>query len=305
MAAALVATAPTLYFARELINDTKAEIEAGRLHLAQLVATQADRLLTEAFFELELLVESLAIAPDGKPTRSETQILRTGRSSSFIAGVMLLDSEVEIVLAEPATAATGTGIDEILKAAALADDRTVSQPWLDPQTGHVMSALGLPVYDRTGGRQATMVALLDLSEPLVTDLIEPAAGLGPSGHADLVDERGLVLASTHPGHVLTAGDHPDFYTRMAQLRTSSVERVAAIPEPQSLDRSPWHLMAYAPLRNAPWGVALGANEEETLRTVWRLQHRLIVLGLAASATLLLGAGLAMFQVPDRSSEERP
>jgi len=162
----------------------------------------------------------------------------------------------------------------------------------------------VPVYDNEGSRRGTLVGLLDLTEPLVTDLVEPARILGSTGHADLVDERGLVhadlvderglvLASTSPSHVLQAGDHPELYDAVARDRVPNVKRVAHNADATNLDQSPWHVMAYVPLRTAPWGVAMGASEAEVLASVSRLRTRFIAIGAASLVTLLAGGALAV------------
>lgn len=304
LAATLVAAVPSVWFGWHAVGDMRQEIEAGRLRLARLAATQADRVVTEAFFEIELMAQAVSLEPDELPLGSQATALRTihAQASSFHSGVMLLDENAEIVIEEPQGRVADVNLVEALSEAAGADDRAVSRPWLDVGSGHVVAALSVPLYDPNAQRVGTMVGVLDLTEPLISDLIVPAARLGPSGHADLVDERGVVLASTDPGHVLTPGDHPDFYARTGGARAPRVERVAHTPSIDSLDQSAWHIMAYAPLQNAPWGVAMGANDEETMKPVRRLQYRLLVLGSASVATLVLGMGLAVRYVPGRRDE---
>ncbi len=296
LAAVLVAAIPSVWWAGQLVDDATAEIEGGRLRLAQLAASQADRLVTEAFFEIELMASALEPDSNEAPDDVSFHIIH-GHSSSFSAGVMVLDEDVQPTFFDVPSELTGPEVTDVLAAAAQADDRTVSRPWLDAASGRVLTALGVPVYDDLGDRAATLIGLFDLTDPLVADLIQPAARLGTTGHADLVDERGLVLASTDPGHVMSPGDHPAFYEAVAETRMPTVARVPHNPEPGSLDRSERHIMAYAPLQMAPWGVAMGTNIEETFATVNSMRHRLYVLGLASIATLLAGGGLALLYVP--------
>jgi hypothetical protein len=276
------------------VGEVTDEIEDGRVRLAQLAATQADRVVVEAFYEVELMAQELTVGPSEATLESQADALREihGRGASFHSGVVLLDGHGDRIGEVPADSFDGPEISEALQLAAEATDRAVSRPWLDASSGHAMAALSVPIYERDGIRAATIVGIMDLAEPLISDLIVPAARLGPTGHADLVDERGIVLASTDPGHVLTAGDHPDFYRRAAVTRNAQVDRAAHDHEPNTADQSEIHVMAYAPLQNAPWGVAMGADEGETLEPVRRLQRRLLAVGAASAITLLLGIGLA-------------
>ncbi len=295
LTAVAVATLPAIWFGWFALDDVRTEVDEGRLRLAELAATQADRVVTEAFFEIELMAQAIQLHGPGGASEARAAALRTahGQAASFHAGVLFIGPDATVIIEEPARRATDTGIPAVLEEAASRDDRSVSRPWLEEASNHIVAALGVPVFSADEERVGTMVGILDLAEPLVSDLVVPAARLGPTGHADLVDERGMVLASTNPAHLLTAGDHPDFYGRMAITRTSGVERVAHDPGALSLDRSEWHVMAYAPLQNAPWGVAMGASDTETYEPVARLQRRLIVLGAASAVVLLLGAALAL------------
>lgn len=304
LSACLVAALPALMLGWFAIGDTKDEIEAGRLRLAQLAAAQADRVLSEAFFEVELVSAILPLIENGTLPELEGRPLRTiyGQAASFSAGVLYLDGDGKVLLAEPEIAMMGLAREEgrqVLAAARHAEGRSVSEPFISLATGHPVVALSVPSYDEDGERAGTVIGLLGLAEPLITDLVEPARRLGATGHADLVDERGIVLASTEHDHVMTPGDHPDFYRGMAETRAATVERVAHEPSDVDSDQSRQHVMAYAPLRNAPWGIAIGASEGETMRTADLLRRRLIVLGAASAVTLVVGAVLAALRVPAR------
>ncbi|MEE9266290.1 MAG: cache domain-containing protein, partial [Gammaproteobacteria bacterium] len=304
LGAIVAATVPSAFFVWVAIGDTKDEIDTERLHLAQFAAAQADRILSETFFEIELASALISSRQEATPSESEGQPLRTlyGGGASLSAGVLFLDGEGALVLAEPEVIALGLGREretQILADARHAAGRSVSEPFILWATGHVVTALSVPVYGNDGQRMGTVIGLLDLAEPSITDLVEPARRLGVTGHADLVDERGIVLASTEHDHVMTPGDHPDFYQRAAVKRVATVAQVAHEPDGVGVDQSKSHIMAYAPLRNAPWGIAIGASEGETMRTANQLRRRLIILGAASAATLLVGAVLATLRIPAR------
>lgn len=302
--AVLVAAIPAMWFAWDAVTNVTDEIEDGRLRLAQLAATQADRVVVEAFYEIELMAQSLTVEHGADSLESQANALRElhGRGASFHSGVVLLNGAGDTIASIPVDVFDRVEVERILRTAGTARDRAVSMPWLDVQTGHAMAALSVPLYKADGTRAATVVGVMDLAEPLISDLILPAARLGPTGHADLVDERGIVLASTEPGHVLTAGEHPNFYEEAAATRRAQVDSAVHDHDLDATERSDLHIMAYAPLRNAPWGVAMGADEQETLKPVRRLQSRLVILGSASTLTLLLGIGLAVGWIARQESE---
>ncbi len=56
-------------------------------------------------------------------------------------------------------------------------------------------------------------------------------------------------------------------------------------------------MAYAPLRNAPWGIAIGASDEETMQVVTEQRRSFVILGVASFAVLCVGAALVVARIP--------
>ncbi len=288
----VLATTLPIVAAVAALQEVRFEAESHLLTATTMVATQADRLLIEQFFELELLAATI-----GDHAESEVLLasLRTvyGRIVTLSSGIIWFDSRGSPMFAEPESLLDPGPNAQPITSGLAEGVRHVSMPFVSPSTGHIEVALSVPVYTNGGSRQGTLVGLLDLTEPLITDLVEPARMLGSTGHADLVDERGLVLASTNSGHVLGAGDHPDLYRSAAENRVPTVRRVSHEPSGFSLDQSQWHVMAYTPLRVAPWGLSMGASEDEVYSAVARLQRRFVAIGLASLLTMLIGAATAI------------
>lgn len=299
--AILAAVVPFVTLSWMSVSDTKAEIEAGRLALAELAAAQADALIGEAFAEVELATAVVPLDGAGGPPTDEPGTLESLQSQGMglITGFVFLDEEARLVFAGPDTSTVGLDRGEAARALAgvsAGDGREVSEPFISVLNGHPMTGLAVPVYAEEGTRIGTMVGLLDMTSPLLNELVEQSRRLGTTGHADLVDERGLVLASTEATHLLEAGDHPDFYLRVGATREASVERVAHETE-ETEDQSSWHVMAYAPLRNAPWGIAIGASDEETMQVVNDQRRDFVILGVASFAVLCVGAALVVARIP--------
>ncbi len=307
-AAVLGAAIPSLLLIRGVVREIDDEIADSRLQLTQLMAAQGDRLLTEAFFEIDLMASGFPRGADGETfaLNASDPRIHFGQSAIFNAGVVFLDGAGRVLFAEPDHTFNGPEDDAALgalEAAAVATDRTVSLPYFSTATGHVVTALGQPIFAGDGSRAGTVVGIVDLTDPFITDLIQPAGRLGATGHADLVDERGMVLASTNPSHVLTAGDHPEFYEEMAELREPTIAAVEHTHDAAEHDESGVHVMAYAPLREAPWGVAMGASEADTYLRADRLRRWLFVFGFASAATMSLGIWVAIRRIPKPAETE--
>jgi len=289
----VIAIVPAVFFAWASAHDLREEINQGRLREAALLADQADNILSDATFELELVAARVA-SPifDGNGV-DQAGISLDGTVATASLGILILDPGGDVVAAEPSTVAHDweetAGKDTSTGAAS--EVTSVSPPFRFSSSNRVVTALSVPVYGDDGTRVATVVGLVDLTGPLMAGLVEPALRIGVTGHADLVDERGIVLVSTNPAHVLEAGDHPAFYEHAATGQIGTVRRVAHHPSADDLDRSSTHLMAWAPLRNAPWAIALGSSEREAMHAVHRMQNRLIAAGLASAFTLAIAVGV--------------
>lgn len=289
----VIAIVPAVFFAWASIHDLREEINQGRLREAELLATQADNLLSDATFELELVAARVASPMSAGNVVDQAEISLGSTVAAASLGILILDPGGDVVAAEPSTVAHDweetAGHDT--SPGATNEVTSVSPPFRFSSSNRVVTALSVPVYGDDGTRIATVVGLVDLTGPLMAGLVEPALRIGVTGHADLVDDRGIVLVSTNPAHVLEAGDHPTFYEQAATGRVGTVRRVTHSPGADDLDRSSTHLMAWAPLRNAPWAVALGSSEREAMDAVYRMQNRLIAAGLASTLTLAIAVGV--------------
>jgi hypothetical protein len=294
----LVAAVPITIVAARVLAQTADQVRESQLRLASLAAAHADRGLTEAFFEIELMAIRMTSEPESGGSTAPGGSLRSvlGETTSFHAGVVVLDALGDVVYwepSEPASDVEHTLPADVRIAAAMADDRVISEPYVDPQTGEVIAALSLPQYAPDGTREATVVGLFDVGGPLLTDLVAPAFDLGSSGHSDLVDAHGSIIAAINPAHGPDTGDHPDFYEAVALVHAPTVMTVSHEPPPSSLDRSEYHVMAYAPLTMAPWGVAIGASEDESMAAVSDQRRSMVVFGASAIGVLLAGLALAV------------
>jgi hypothetical protein len=292
-AAVMVATTLAVGFAWRALDTMSDELRTARLREAELLAAQVEYFVSAAFFDLELTAAVVATDMDAQ----RAPAFGTGSlpfDDSTVA-TLLFDGEGELAAMRPSSfvlsdAEVGRGE---LAAVVAAATNAVSEPFTLAEGGHVVVALGVPMYASAGDRIGTVVGLIDLTGPVMAGFVEPAERIGVTGHADLIDDRGKVLVSTNPGHTLGEGDHPVFYTEAAELRAPLVRTVPHHADSGDVDVSAQHVMAWVPLRNAPWAVALGASEQETLAPVARLRTILVAAGLASLVVLAAGAVIAV------------
>lgn len=149
--------------------------------------------------------------------------------------------------------------------------------------------LVVPLASSEGGAKLALGGVIDLSHPELVGVLKDATGLGQTGHAEVFDSNGLVIASTDPVDFLAPGEHRQLYLR---LQHEGVEGVETAPlEPRSAteaaSESDKHIMAVAHLSGAPWGVAVGGSEAETLAPVTDLRNQMLLLGAVSLVVLWL------------------
>ena len=282
------------------VADSTDRILEERLVIAQMAAREENRLLERGFYELRKATQFAAYDPTASSFAAEYHMLTHayGRLGTFSLGVFFLDARGRVVLSQPAVkVARGADFSRkpYVKEALETKRRSVSRPFRDPATGRPAVALTRPIPNPDGSLRSLLVGLVDMSSPDVLEPLQQAMRLGHTGHAEVVDEGGLVVASTSEGP-LRPGEHLDFYLKMLRLRESGVETVPYAPWPLTSERrGEDHVMSFAPLSAAHWGVAVGGSKRETFAPVVRLRNTLLLAGALALAFLwvltLIGARL--------------
>ncbi|MBI4213561.1 MAG: GAF domain-containing protein [Chloroflexi bacterium] len=275
--------------AMRAVNDSTQRVLEERLVIAQMGARELDRLLERAFYELEKATGFASFDPEAPSLVEEYHMLAHayGRVGTLSLGVYFLDRQGHVVLSEPPEALLrGVDLSEEAHIRQVMDTlrRSVSYPFVEPATRRPAVALTVPVLNPDGTLRAMLSGLVDASSAEVLGPLQHARDLGHTGHAELIGSRGLVIASTDYGAFLRPGEHLEFYLRMARQRGPAVENTPYNPwhpVPEGRERE-HHVMAFAPLASAPWGMAVGGTDWDTFAPVNRLRNN-----------LLLGGGLAL------------
>jgi two-component system sensor histidine kinase KdpD len=174
--------------------------------------------------------------------------------------------------------------------------RTISAPFRGAD-GRPAVALAVPILDPEGGPRSVLVAMIDVGGEATHEILGHATRLGETGHAQLVGEGGIVIDSTERWEALQPGEHRSFYRRMLGGRAEGVENVPYEPWRGAVESEPveHHVMAFAPLTSAPWGISVGGTNTETFAPARRLRETLLLVGAGSLGGLwlltLLGARL--------------
>ena len=277
------------------VDESTDRILGERLVIAQTAARELDRVLERSTRQL---TASTRFGPSG-PALTDEHILAHVRLAlgSTVLSVYFLDAHGRVVRQEPAGTAPPRGLErERYVRQVLATGRpAISDPFLH-ESGKPAVAIAVPAG---GGKpvKSVLVGVLDMQAPDVVGVLSEAKRLGTTGHAELVGPGGVTISSTERDDALKPGEHPAFYRRMLRAPNPGVENVPyepwhAVPAAR---RGEHHIMAFARLRAAPWGVAVGGLDTETLAPVRHFKRTLLVAGSGSLAALwlltLLGARL--------------
>lgn len=273
-----------------VLDDSTQRILSERKIIAQITARRYDELLTQAFSELNNATTFAPFDPRAVDLSSEKQMLAHmyGPQTGFWLAVVFLDAQGRVVVIQPddgKTVGADYSIFPFVAGMVKSKQRNISNPFGEPRTGKPVVALTLPILDRDGHLMSMLSGWIDLSSPLILNAVEQARSLGNTGHAELVDSRGIVIASTESeSAALSSGGHLHYYLRMLSENRVGVDNVL---EETGRHRGEMHVMAFAPLTVAHWGIAVGGTEAETLEPVRELETAIFLFGILSFAIIFL------------------
>lgn len=284
--------------AEKALQESTTRILEERMVIAQMAARQIDSLIEQTIAGLERAGQFSEYSPETlrAVAEAEQRAYQKTHGNNSASGMIFLNSDGESILIHPPDLfAAGTDLlqQDFIELAYSQQAVTLSEPFYDPQSASHLVRIAVPIHieSRFSG---LIIGAMDLDNPSILSMLEEAATLGISGHASLVTSAGLTLASTNQSiPYLSPGEHHTFYRQAMASHSASVEVVPieyALPGEIQGER---HVMAFVPLKMAPWGVAVGGDEAETFAGVQRLRYGMVVLGGVTLAGLwaatLLGA----------------
>ncbi|MFQ5578685.1 MAG: cache domain-containing protein, partial [Anaerolineae bacterium] len=265
------------------LRDSADRLLDERLVIAQMAASQIDNVLQEAIADLNRASRFADFDPNDPNLTDEKDVLghTYGRSDTFASGIVFLDAAGRVVLAyPPGLYPTGSDLSTLPHiAAALAhQETTISAPFREPVNNRPVVAVTISISN-DNHFLGLLSGLVSLEGQAVLVPLQQAAALGHTGHAVLTDEEGRVLASTFNLPFLSPGEHVSFYRRAMAGGQPVVETVPFELDLPGEPAGHSHVMAFSPLRTAPWGVAVGGDLDETFAGVNRLRFGLALLSI--------------------------
>lgn len=287
----IAATAPLGVMGVGMLRAATDRILEERLAVARSTAAHLDDRLTQGLRQLDRL--SRRVAPHW--ARGDLDGVRRVLASTapaldlFSAVVFIPERRRTLGVSAP----TGGPWAELPAAAgevirqALAHGRPGISRLVRTTGGAPAVIATVPIPGSAGVPTGIVGGVILLPSPVLQAFVERLT-VGATGHAAIVGEDGTVLASSEPDELFSRGEHPGFASRMIAAHRAGVG-LAEGTDPAG--RPERHVMTFAPLSAAPWGLMVGQDEAETYGPIRRLRDRVVLFGLAVLAAALLFAWL--------------
>ena len=278
------------------LNESTQRTLDERLDKARIVAGFLDQNLKYVLVNLENVADFDGAMPDDAQFHHAAVALAAAAATSDIVteAVFLVGADGKILQVEPPR----PGISEMAP-----DERTgtansltkgvlsVSSLVYEPLTGVPVVFATAPIRDRAGAPIGALSMAINVGKSGIANIIKPIT-LGATGYTEVVDSNGVVLARTDPGRPpdpFERSDHPDKFAMLIAEGKAAVRTCHRCHgAPDNPQRSSKDVLAFAPLTNAAWGVAIRQPEEEAFAITNQLKTRLALLGgIAVMGAFLL------------------
>jgi signal transduction histidine kinase len=277
-----------LYLGTAALNENIQRTLHERVLLAQTHARHLDYILLGVEQTLPDIARTLALSnPHAPDVLLEDARQRVGL---YARQIFLLDREGRVRAFPPTTVLPPLTLSTILNE----PSATIYYVVYPANDGESLALAGTLVREPSGAIVGALFIRLELSGPNVRLFTEPI-GLGESGCMDLVDQSGLIIASTRRSRVGRHSDHQSTFATLIQTRQSTVSTCHDCHSKSQASARQREVLVFAPLERAPWGVTIRQSEDEVFASVHQLQQRIFIL-----MGIMLAGALGLVYLTTRS-----
>ncbi|MGD2062221.1 MAG: cache domain-containing protein [Nitrospirota bacterium] len=276
-------------------HSIKSSLDA-RLTLAQIVSDDFDYVIESNLTRLyDMSIAGEFDLQDNDPDPELKAIRRAYEYSIFSDGIFVLDRRGQLILGYPDPGDAGLDFLSMpyVSGAVAAEKPVISDVYTEEITGRKVIYALVPLHGRDGETIGVAGGEINPTSYEFSRIIQ-AVPSQPSRLIELIDSRGIVIASNDSHRVLTRTDHDEFLGNLIHQRRSVVGTCHRCHEQEGprAERTE-DTLAFAPLSLAPWGVTVREPREIVFAPSSDLKVRFAVLGLLSLATaLLLSLGLS-------------
>ncbi|MBI4304580.1 MAG: GAF domain-containing protein [Chloroflexi bacterium] len=266
------------YLAIRAVNQVTDAMLQDRLTTAHLVSDYLDEVLGRALTELSSTAKSITGDEPSSSLESHVGELEDTyhRLSFHVSGIYLVNEQGKIIWSKPMTSALeGKDISFYpnVSLALKGGQPSISSLVMAPETDIPVILLTSPTS------KGALVMATNLAQSRIGGFVQPVR-LGQTGYVEVVDQNGIVVVRTQPGPQLAPFEKSDHSGRFAALiadgkATRGLCHTCHEPV-QRVERR--DMLAFVPLSQTKWGVAIRQSEEEALAPIRELQQNLLLFG---------------------------
>lgn len=280
---------------RYSVNDTINRSLENRLKLASIISNYINALIQSNLTRLyDISLSGAVDLRDGNWEPEKKALKAAYQYSIFTDGIFLLDLKGGVMLAYPPGrhADNLSGILCVNKA--LRDKKAVvSDVHVMERTGMNVIFVLVPLKDKDGRVIGLAGGEINPTSYFLSSIIK-AIPASAETSIELVDSKGMVIASNSPGKVFTCSDHNEFLGNLIALKKTAVTTCHRCHTNGGGEdvRKTTDMLAFSPLADATWGVAVREPMVAVFAPSARLEKTFLLLGfISMGSALVLSIGI--------------
>ena len=273
------------------VTSLQSRVLDERQHLAASVAAHVDSVVNSQLELLETISPTPGPSASARLQVSQSALREAYVRSRFLSGVFLLDAQGNVLQSEPpgvATPLTDLGNWGAVHSAIQTGALEISPLWSAPR-GLRRLFLLVALRSPQGAVVGAVAGEIDPAGSRFRHLLD-FVPLDPGETVDLVDQNGVVIASTAPGRLYSQADHRHFLEGLIARQQPAVGTCHSCHQNGSAMARVRDVMAFAPLPSRPsWGVDIRQPEEMAFGAALALRWKILAWALGLGVISLVFA----------------
>jgi signal transduction histidine kinase len=284
------------------IHESIKQSFAERSELAGMLAHYMDYLLRDNLTRLYDISISGAIDLHDNDREPEVKALQTAyQYSVFTDGIFLLDLKGNVVLTYPQGNMKKRNLMHVSYIErTLKENRSViSNIYTEEGTQRKLIFVLVPLKDKDGHTIGAVGGEIDPTNYILNNIIK-AIPSNSDTVIELVDSNGVVIASNSPGRIFACSDRKGsgVLGKLIATRQKAIMKCHRCHDGNGESSNPGDgrttdMLAFAPLTEAPWGIAVREPEDKVFAPSSNLKKKFLILGFISVGTaLVLALGMS-------------
>ncbi len=271
----------------------------ARLTLASIIAKNIDLLLERNLNRLYDISLSGKIDLSDNDWEAEKKALQVAyQYSIFTDGIFLLDKTGRLALSYPLKFENSINLMSIPYAdKVIADGKPVISDiyTVEPMKKKIIYAM-VPLKNKAGSIVGVVGGEIDPTNFRFNEVIK-AVPAEPNTYLEVIDSRGIVIASNNPKRIFTGSDHNRFLENLIAHRESTIRTChrchsSGDKKGSGGDRST-DILAFAPLEMAHWGVSIVQPKKDVFAPAYKLEKTFLLFSITSiGISLIIAIGMS-------------